>query len=88
MQQDFFDPPHVALMKEANSLRLSVAGALEKASKLEVLAKELCPHDSIKTNSEYFPGGYLDTDHTNYEEACSFCGLVLKRWREQGSSYG
>ena len=87
-QQDMFDPPHVAYLKEAKAIELSILPMQTKAMVLKKRAFELCPHEKTTTTSNYFPGGYLDVDSTDYITKCGFCGKVIKTWKVQGNSYG
>ena len=71
---------------------------LKLASKLEekiddkrLLLKEICQRDSckyLKKDSIYYPGGYLDTDSTDYFEKCSLCGYYKLLENVNHGSYG
>ena len=88
MQPDMFEPAHVAYLKEAEAIELSIMPQQVKAKALRNSAFALCPHEKTTTTSKYYPGGYLDVDSTDYITKCDFCGKLIESWTVQGGSYG
>jgi len=74
-QPDFFDPPHIAFLKEATMNEELAAPYQKKAYELRKLAYSLCPHDSIKTGLLYHEDeyGYGVSSWTEVTVKCEFC---------------
>jgi len=47
----------------------------------------MCPHSEIKTDKQYYEGGYDYTNRTEHWEYCTTCKKTLKKWTEDHGSY-
>lgn len=64
------------LSKEWNEFTSLVNKKRNRITKLNLELKELldnCQHEEIEAKSLYYPGGYLDTDSTDYWNECMLC---------------
>jgi len=52
--------------------------------------KSICHHPQqyVKTREYYSPGGYLDTDYTDYTPYCELCGTEGETRTVNHGSYG
>lgn len=88
LELDLDDACVAHLLKQRQETLEKINQLHTRALNYLIQAQSVCKHEETSVKSNYFPGGYLDTDYTDYTEVCSVCGIKVSEWRESGNSYG
>jgi len=75
------------IKEKLSILKTQQSELISELNDLETQFKKTCTHEKTNTKSQYFEGGYLNTNRTEYKKVCQDCGEILKEWDVDHGNY-